>query len=330
MENPASSDLANFLNSAIARISALEQQLQHSQSVITQLQSISPSPANTAATKILEPKVPLPEKFSGKRSTLRDFLTSVDSVFALQASRFPDDKTKILFVSTLLVDGPLAWFRTLKATSSNAELFNDYQVFIKALTAAFGDPNAQKNAQRALQTLIQGKRSVNAYATEFRRFAVDSGFDVVALIALFHRGLNNEIKDRLSYIENLPSDLDKFVDLCIKLDSRVQELRHEKQAFPGFSHRPPFANITPRAPEVASHVPTPMEIDAVTKVQNSISKHQPLTKEQREFRQKNNLCLYCGESGHFRSSCHKRPQKKDKKAFAVTASSFDSKEQGKF
>lgn len=338
MDTLASPEIANFLNSAMSRIAALEQQLQHSQTVISQLKNVAPAPLQTPPVKVLEPKVPLPEKFSGKRSTLKDFLTSVESVFQLQASRFPNDQIKILFVSTLLVDGPLAWFRTLKASSTNEQLFSDYNVFIKALMAAYGDPNAQKNAQRVLQSLTQGKRSVNAYATEFRRFSVDSGFDTIALNALFQRGLNNEIKDRLSFIEDLPTDFDKLIDLCIKLDARVQELRQEKSGVPHYSHhsalRPHYRPATTRMQNQAVPDPTsatPMELDSISKVHASSFKlNQPLSSSEKERRVKNKLCLYCGEPGHFRSSCPKRPSFNQQKPLTVNKESKSVQEQKKY
>ncbi|OMH80287.1 hypothetical protein AX774_g6280 [Zancudomyces culisetae] len=55
---------------------------------------------------ISEPKVPTPEKFSGgRKDNVKNFLSTVRTVFKLQPSRFPTEHIKVLYIGTLLTDG---------------------------------------------------------------------------------------------------------------------------------------------------------------------------------------------------------------------------------
>ncbi len=49
-----------------------------------------------------EPKLPLPERFTGNRQSYRTFRNQVDTIFHLNASRFTDDRSRILFIGSLL------------------------------------------------------------------------------------------------------------------------------------------------------------------------------------------------------------------------------------
>jgi hypothetical protein len=270
--------------------------------------------ANVQPTPVLpvklEPRVSQPERYSGKRSEFRNFLVSVENMFELQFSRFPNDHIKTRYVGSLLSGSALSWYRALHERKS--ELLENYAQFMQTFRDAFGDPNVTLNAQRGLRACYQANRSVTTYAAEFQRIANDAGYNDEALASQFRANLNPEIKDHLAYLLEPPKDLNSLIAIAIKIDNRLYERRQERQQEHQHSmgrhsrssrqqsprmKSPTSANPTLRHfPETSSTVePVPMEIDAIH--------HGRLTQAEKDRRRQHNLCLYCGNSGHIANSC---------------------------
>jgi hypothetical protein len=257
-----------------------------------------PAPAVLPAVPV-NPKTPMPEKFEGKISKYRDFLASVKNYFVLQGFRYPTDETKIRFIGTLLSGDPLTWFRTL--IESDSAILLDMELFIKEFQANYDDPYVQSHAQTAIRRLKQGKNSVVTYAAKFRRLAADTGYNSDAKVSMFRSGLNDDVKDVLSTALEEPTEFEDFINYCIKIDHRIYDRRLEKKNASSHTHGDPHPKKfeTPR-----SGPTTPMDLDGLQEV----PKHKKLTKEERERRIKEKLCLYCGESGHRVSRCPNKPK----------------------
>ncbi len=123
------------------------------------LQSLEAKNMNVSSVQssTLSPKVSLPEKFSGQISKFRDFIISVENVFALQPARYPTDQVKTRFIGTLLTNEALAWFRDV--VMNRSRLLDNYAAFLLEFTNLFDDPNAKKHACAALKRLRQAKGS---------------------------------------------------------------------------------------------------------------------------------------------------------------------------
>ena len=251
------------------------------------------------------PKIGLPEKFSGSISRFRDFVLSVENVFALQPFRYPTDEVKTRFVGTLLSHEALAWFRDV--VERKPALLLNYQSFMEDFRAFFDDPNAKQHAAAAIGRLKQGKGSVLVYATKFRRLAHETGFNNDALVDIFRRGLSEEIKDRLSQTLDEPGDLEGFIALCIRIDQRIFDRKLEKSS-----------SLTPRQFVPRVHYqqqradPVPMDLDSA-----QMHGAKKLTAEERKRRMDGNLCLYCGERNHRLNTCPARLAKMKKANISV-------------
>ncbi|KAI3363703.1 hypothetical protein L3Q82_001196 [Scortum barcoo] len=107
--------------------------------------------------------------------------------------------------------------------------------------------------------------------------------------------LGEYLKDKLGSYE-LPSSFDDLVRLITRIDGRIQARRQERRQ--AQRHQPSsFRPCPPLATEEAtsnSHMrePEPMQIGRTR-----------LTPEERSRRRQGNLCLYCGQAGHFVSRC---------------------------
>lgn len=285
------------------QLAILNQHVMSQQSRVEGLQQ-----AGVSTSQPREPQVPMPEHYSGQPGRLRDFLLAVQTIFEIQLSRFGQDRTKILFVGTLLDGPPLSWFRALREEKPEPIQMQSFVSFCEALVLSFGDPNIVASAQRRLRLCAQGNRPASVFASEFRRIARDTGFNDQALREAFRRNLSSEVKDHLVFTEE-PQTLQDLMHLAIKVDTRLFERRSERSQ--ERRHRLTFPEAYPRAlppslprafppPAVASSSPTlrpsPMEI-------GSVGRRGPLSEDEKARRRRNNLCLYCGEPGHIAIAC---------------------------
>lgn len=268
-------------------------------------------------TATREPKVAYPTKFSGNRKTLKNFILAVETVFKLQPSRFPTEEIKVTFTGSLLEGHALTHYRNL-ATSTEPEAeakLTNYDLFKKDLELTFGNPFEQATAQRELSRLFQGNKPAATYATEFRRISQETKFGTETLVYMFRMGLKKEIQDALAYNDKEYSNLDELIRYAIKVDNRLYESKIGRVGGPTLSNpvrapRPGSITIPrrysgnrspPPTPETASG-PQPMDWE-LGALSNQAPTRAKLSESERKHRFENNLCLYCGKSGHRVRDC---------------------------
>ncbi|KAJ8402791.1 hypothetical protein AAFF_G00364630 [Aldrovandia affinis] len=121
-----------------------------------------------------------------------------------------------------------------------------------------------------------------------RTLATSAGWNAVATYDAFLHGLSERVLDELTVCD-LPQDLDRLVDLAIRIDTRLQERGKRRQESPA-SPFPP--NDTTRLPAQPMATAEPMQVNRTH-----------LSETERQRRREGGLCLYCGGKGHFRLSC---------------------------
>uniref|UniRef100_A0A8C9Y649 CCHC-type domain-containing protein n=1 Tax=Sander lucioperca TaxID=283035 RepID=A0A8C9Y649_SANLU len=265
-----------------------------------------PSPATSGAVSFREPKVPTPDKYDGDLGRCRSFLMQCGLGFDLQPNSYATDKARIAFVIELLRGRALDWASALWERQDTC--MGSYQEFTAEMRKLFDHPVRGRDAANRLFSLHQGARSVADFVIEFRTLAVESEWNETSLQAAFYQGLSEQLKDELiSYPE--PSDLDSLIALSIRVDNRIRERRREKRW--GSSNQSPslLPSKSGNRPERADHS-SPHEIKGEFLPSDpepmQVGRHG-LTMEERQRRRETNSCLYCGNSGHYISTCPQRP-----------------------
>ena len=205
-----------------SRVAQLNEQVGNVQNVLSMLES-------GRVGRTSEPKCPSPDKFSGSRGEIENFLSTVRRIFLLQPSRFTTEVIKINYVATLLTGDALRWFRALEEDPKGFQEVRTVEDLFKLMKGMFGDPNESWNAQRQLNRLKQAGNSCTHYVMKFRSLAVKSGYDDQSLKKLFYDGLNEDIKDALAMCIQVPEDLNEYLKLCINIDGRLFERRMERK-----------------------------------------------------------------------------------------------------
>ncbi|KAH7286473.1 hypothetical protein KP509_32G008900 [Ceratopteris richardii] len=79
----------------------------------------------------------MPTKFDGDRTKFHRFLQQVKLYICMQPDRYRDEACKVGFIGTLLCGQALSWFAPI--LEKNMIVLQDYEGFLRELTATFGD-----------------------------------------------------------------------------------------------------------------------------------------------------------------------------------------------
>lgn len=273
--------------------SRLEQENQH-------LRTITPPLVQTATVSL--PKVTLPDKYDGNRSSFRGFVNQLNLLFVLNGPRYPTDRIKIYTVGTLLTGKALAWFNPyLERPEKHTETLRSFDSFMAIFRATFGPVDPAVTAANEIRRLNQGKSSAASYAANFVQLASDLDWNDAALISQFRQGLSGEVKNMLVY-HDYPLTLDQAISLAIRCDQRLLENRLDQRSRPSTSFHPSAVRMTPPPVPVGA---VPMDIDVV----QVSSRHPPVDEAERQRRRENNLCFRCGNPNHISKYCPLRQGK---------------------
>lgn len=261
-----------------------------------------------------------PERFDGSPDKFKGFIIQLELYIRLQPAAFPNNTTRVLFAANCLQGKALTWFEPMlnsffakgnEAPLRVRQIFSSFEEFKKELRTFCGVQDAAKEAERKIQGLKQ-QTSVAHYASQFRSVAVHLGWDDSAMAFVFFQGLKQEVRER--YIDKeKPDKLNALIEDAIKIDNRIQEFRQDngkKNHIPYYGRNQ--ANTShPRRTKGFYPAGGTMSMDLdmghkKRQTNKKFVKKGPLSQSERDRRMKNNLCLYCGESGHSARDCPKK------------------------
>ena len=65
---------------------------------------------------------------------------------------------------------------------------------------------------------VKQKRSASEYTTQFKRYLLMTGWDDDALMVMFHRGLKDNVKDKLTFNRAEVTTLDELISCAIDIN----------------------------------------------------------------------------------------------------------------
>lgn len=298
VENVLTKHEENF-GAITTSIQALNQQFSHLADLlkIREPEMDQAQVATSPPTMHQESKVAPPEKYSGESGDCAAFLMQCELQFEMQPSSFPSERAKVGYVLSLLVGRARTWG---SAEWKRTECCDSFERFSREMRRVFDPVKSEHETLNNLLSLSQGNRSVIDYIIDFRSLAADCTWNKSALYDAFYRGLCSRLKDTLATVD-LPKNLDELIDLVIRLDRRYKERQQEKIHESRLTTRTPHPWTSPLSMRIkentyssnkSSDVPEPMQLG-----------RRGLSKEERERRFKENLCLYCGGTGHRVNQC---------------------------
>nr|pir myelin expression factor-3 - mouse [Mus musculus] len=222
----------------------------------------------------------LPEKFDGNPDMLGPFMYQCQLFMEKSTRDFSVDRIRVCFVTSMLIGrAPLGYCQAAKMYLPDAQLHCLYD----GAEAVLVRPSESVSVQTQDQTSAPGPGPVVDYSNAFQMIAQDLDWTEPALMDQFQEGLNPDIRAELSRQE-APKTLAALITACIHIERR---LARDAAAKPDPSPRalvmPPNSQTDPTEPVGGARM--------------------RLSKEEKERRRKMNLCLYCGNGGHFADTC---------------------------
>ena len=238
------------------------------------------------------PNVPIdknntPEPFDGlDKSRFKNFMSHAKLIIQLQANRFPNDRSKSLYIATLLRGPAFSWIQPYLDDDSPECILNNFPCFENQLLMLFGDKHQGRSAATALSHLKQNT-SVSAYAAEFHHLSKMTDWNDAALIDKFLDGLSHQTRRGLIG-QAIPNTLVDLIDQATQVDALTQAYHHN----PGkYHHNTYYRNSNS------------MDVDSTA------TRRLPLTDFERKCRLRERLCLYCGEANHMKIHCPHIPKR---------------------
>ncbi|KAL0169271.1 hypothetical protein M9458_033867, partial [Cirrhinus mrigala] len=225
----------------------------------------------------------LPACYSGEAAKCNGFLLQCTLYFEMQPQRFPTERSKTAFITSLLSGRALDWADALWQAEN--PIIGSLTSFVKHFKEVFGKATGKLSPSDELYRLRQGSSSVSDYTLRFRTVATLSGWNEPALCSAYRQGLNISIRQQLVIFDDaigLEALMQKTVQIAQRLSACVPESHGQLAASPN--------------PDKILPTPEPMQTD---------SYHLSATERIRRVSQ--GLCLYCGENGHALNSCPVRP-----------------------
>ncbi|KAG9218574.1 hypothetical protein CCMSSC00406_0001312 [Pleurotus cornucopiae] len=242
------------------------------------------------------PKMARPEVFDGERAKCRTFIRNIEVYVFVNGYQFPNKATKVLFLLSYVqgkkVDN---WKNTMTGrvlewarTQVPDEQVSSLRRICRSLQEAFGDPNPRDTAITALAHLHQGSDMAEDYVMKFNAYKDDTGYNDVALVELFKRGLNTGLLTRIYGRRPLPGRCEEWQEEAIALDRQWREAQAYTKAAPAKpaakttttpqsqwhpyyqkqtppqnqqQQQPQPAKPTPPAPQITARDPNAMDVD---------------------------------------------------------------------
>jgi hypothetical protein len=277
---------------------------------------VSPAKSSTSSN----PKFEAPAVFSGKREDWKAFQSRLELYFLNTASLYPTDANKIMFAISRLGDTPAFKYMEKHIPSFKLPeeerpiLISQLDVFFKSMSKTFGVTNAHVLAESQLRGLTQ-KGSALDYTNRFTTLAADTKWNDAAMISQYRLGLKTTVQDIMANQEE-PDTFAEFSQLAIDIDNRQYGYAITKGASRSSTTRP---SSTSTASQRTAPPPPPAPSPSMA-MDLSQAQHRPIDAQEKQRREDNNLCRYCGADDHWAKDCPKRPKFTSKPFFKPTQS----------
>jgi hypothetical protein len=190
---------------------------------------VPPQPRTPNPSK--KQKIELPYKFKGdptdKFESYRHWITGVDRYLRYFKDDYNDDDDKIIFVGTILREKALGWYNNREKQLRKHFQVDTWSAFTSAMEERFIDPEEEAECLQKMNKL-QYKGDIQDYIIKMEDLNYHICLSGIAWRQALHSGLNEEIKDRISFSKITPDD-DAEYEVLLKQVGRAYERRLQEK-----------------------------------------------------------------------------------------------------
>ena len=270
-----------------------------------------------------------PDTFDGSDpKKLNNFILLCNLYFRTN-SAYSDDATKVNFALSYLRGTALEYFEPSILDSDEVPAWIDnWSAFVRTLKIQFGPIDPTADAEDGIDNLkMQDNQHIVKYNVEFNRLAIRTGWDESVLRHRYYSGLAERIKDIMGQ-QGKPVTLEEMKHLAHSIDARHWERLREKSRAgknkSDHSDKPDNKKSDDKSknpPSTSSNNnnnnsknnksnnnksgKAPSTSGSSAPASDKLGKDGKLTPQERQRRFDNNLCLFCGGTGHTAKECPK-------------------------
>jgi len=238
----------------------------------------------------------------------------------------------------------LEWFEPDLLNSGNPadrpHWMNSWVHFVVELQSTFGPHDPVADAEHQLEHLrMKDSYRVTRYIVDFNRLASQvQDYGDGALHRLFYSGLPDRLKDEIAQVGK-PLTLNGLRALCQEIDARYWERKDEisctmktqstssptKPSNSGGNssnsgqEKSKASNSSSSASGSSKTTSNQSSSGSRPDLTDKLGKDGKLTADERKRRLDNNLCMFCGGTGHFADNCPKKTKKAKAHAADIAA-----------
>lgn len=143
-----------------------------------------------------------PDVFRGQKSNdVHQFISQCENYVSLRASRFPDDKTKILWAASYLQGSAHTWWlnyeRDMKKPGVDGSNYRTWVYFVEQLVSTYASQDRARESVRKIENLTY-KGSIVDYIHQVRDLNTYAQMTGAGFMHAVLKGLNGDIINRLS------------------------------------------------------------------------------------------------------------------------------------
>jgi hypothetical protein len=219
----------------------------------------------------------------------------------------------------------------LEIIKTGAIPFNtDWTEFEREFTKRFIPLDIAEAARDMLKRIRQGNDSVAEYISKFDQYTTQTGWSEADHRQRFYNGLQEKIKDTLSYTDQPTGTFAQLRKASSKIDWRIQQHDTEKR---GKSTQQNLTTKDPDAMQVNVSAQKPQQSGAGKKTKADFTKFMQgkcfgcgsKDHSKKNGNHEHNVCNHCGKTGHRSTVCFGKFMGTPKKAgVAATTDSTDS------
>ncbi|CAH2292937.1 Hypothetical predicted protein [Pelobates cultripes] len=149
---------------------------------VQELQTQARTPMSAVAANLMplpedmamapEQRITMPENFPGDRLKYRSFIMSCELMLDLQPCTYHSDSIKVCTLISLLSGPSHEWAHEL--LRDNDPVVQHWDSFVTLMSSMYDDPNRRDTSQTAIRALRQGRRPVEEYIADFKRYSKDT------------------------------------------------------------------------------------------------------------------------------------------------------------
>lgn len=283
-----------------------------------------------------------PDTFDGSDPRKLNNFILLCNLYFRSSTAYDDDANKVNLALSYLRGTALEYFEpSILDADEPPAWIDDWSAFVRTLRSQFGPIDPTADAEDGIDNLkMQDNQHILKYNVEFNRLAIRTGWDDGVLRHRYYTGLAERIKDIMGQ-QGKPASLDAMKTLAHAIDSRHWERLREKSRSgknkSDNNDKPDKNKSDGKSKDAAStsgqnqsknnnnksnsgkSAKTASTSGNTASVADKLGKDGKLTPAERQRRFDNNLCLFCGGTGHTAKECPKSSSSASKaKARAVT------------